>query len=198
MRPELLDGLAHGRGVDDLAVAYGTFRERDLAELLEGDLRLAERELGRAHPRRPDVETDGGSSCHDANLYEGGMGPRGEPRRADSDCRPRGAARVLSHRPCRLSFQVATTRRRCRAGQDSAMHSPRGTPDQRPEQHPRPERIFVLRPALRNIISNSASQPAQQEAGEPTHEQRTPASQARYTPTTPASLTSPKPIPRGR
>ena len=80
--PQLLDGLAHGTGVDHLAVAHGPFGERDLAELLEGDLGLAERQLGGAHPRRPDVETDGGSSCHDANLSNGGTClPHHEPAR---------------------------------------------------------------------------------------------------------------------
>ena len=70
--PELLDALADGDGVMDLTVAHGTLGERNLTELLEGDLCLAEAELGRTHPRRPDVETDGGSSCHDANLSRGG------------------------------------------------------------------------------------------------------------------------------
>ena len=61
-----------GVGVDDLTVAHGALGQRDLAELLEGDLALAERQLGGAHARRPDVETDGGSSCHDASLPTGG------------------------------------------------------------------------------------------------------------------------------
>ena len=72
VRPELLDGGGDGVGVDDLAVADGTLGQGHLAELLEGDLTLAERQLGGAHARGPDVETDGGSTCHDASPPTGG------------------------------------------------------------------------------------------------------------------------------
>ena len=69
--PQLLDGSAYGLDVDDLAVAHGPILEGNLAELREGDLALAERKLGSANARSPDVETNGGSSCHDANPSRG-------------------------------------------------------------------------------------------------------------------------------
>jgi type IV pilus assembly protein PilM len=56
------DRVGQGRGVHDLAVADHATRQGDLAELLERDPALAERELGGAHTRRPDVETDRGTS----------------------------------------------------------------------------------------------------------------------------------------
>jgi hypothetical protein len=65
--PQLLDGPTDGSGVNDLAVTHSSLREGYLAELGQGDLTLAEVQLSSSHPRCPDVETDGGSSCHDAN-----------------------------------------------------------------------------------------------------------------------------------
>ena len=91
-----LIGGGDGVGVDDLAVADGALRQGHLAEPLERDAALAERQLGGAHARGPDVETDGGSSCHVASPPTAARRPRGDP--GLRSCQ-RGASAVSDGRP---------------------------------------------------------------------------------------------------
>ncbi len=66
LRPEDLECGGHCLAVEDLAIDNGTDRQRDLSEALEGVPTATCRKLGGAYRRRPDIETHGPSSSHDA------------------------------------------------------------------------------------------------------------------------------------
>ena len=64
--PEHLQRCGDGVPIEDLAIDDGTDGQGDLTEALEGITAAANRKLGGAYRRRPDIETDGLSSSHDA------------------------------------------------------------------------------------------------------------------------------------
>jgi len=102
--PQLLDGCSDGVGVDHLAVAHRARRQGHLAETLERRRALAERELGSAHPRRPDVETYD-FACHCSSPPAAARGPRG-PTFSPVSERASGRSRdPLSSTPLRLLAQ---------------------------------------------------------------------------------------------
>ena len=167
----------------------------DLTELLEGDSPLPNDQLGRADARRPDVETDGGSSSHVDSPSRAAVRPRGlarlghvsegHRRRVDAPLEPPGDwARSGSAESCRGTSRRAAGPTGSRGGRPTSMNGPNG--------------IFDLRPARPRAIS--APPDDARRAGSPAKPPttRTPQpSQPRYSPSTPASLTSPKPMPAG-
>ena len=66
LRPKDLERGGHCLAVEHLAIDNSTDWQRDLSEPLEGVPTAACRKLGGAYRRRPDVETHGPSSSHDA------------------------------------------------------------------------------------------------------------------------------------